>query len=92
MAKNKKPAVKKTVSKPAAKKSPAPVGKAKATPAAKPRGKPAKSSPTMAKPSKKTALRDSILKRKAPAVRTTPFITVPVGGSRRKGRKDQVGF
>src|ERR1041385_566800 len=67
MAKNKPAAAKKTAPKPAAKK-PAP---APAKPAPKPaakaeaNGKPAKSSPTMEKPSKKNALRDSILKRKA---------------------------
>jgi RNA polymerase-binding transcription factor DksA len=50
--------------KPAAKKAaPAPVRLAPVK--AAPNGKPAKSSPTMEKPSKKTALRDSILKRKA---------------------------
>src|ERR1041385_2403951 len=69
MAKNKPAAAKKTAPKPAAKK-PAP---APAKPAPKPaakaeaNGKPAKSSPTMEKPSKKNALRDSILKRKAAA-------------------------
>lgn len=41
-------------------KKPAPTGKPAAAPA-----KPAKNSPTMEKPSKKSALRDSILKRKA---------------------------
>jgi RNA polymerase-binding transcription factor DksA len=65
MAKNKKPAAaKKTAPKPAAKKpAPAPVKPAPAKPVAN--GKPAKSSPPMEKPSKKNALRDSILKRKA---------------------------
>lgn len=66
MAKNNKHSAKKPTAKPAAKKSPPP-GKTKATPAPKPAGKSAKASSTMAKPSKKTALRDSILKRKAPA-------------------------
>jgi RNA polymerase-binding transcription factor DksA len=68
MAKNHKSPAKKTAAKSAAK----PVAK-KAQPApvrpvavkAAPNGKPAKSSPPMEKPSKKTALRDSILKRKA---------------------------
>src|SRR5687768_274928 len=77
MAKNKKAHAKKAAPKPAPKK-PAPVHH-KDKPAAKPavhgkpaahgkpvtNGKPAKSSPTMEKPSKKNALRDSILKRKA---------------------------
>ena len=74
MAKNKKAHAKKAAPKPARKK-PAPVHH-KDKPAAKPakpaahgkpvpNGKPAKSSPTMEKPSKKNALRDSILKRKA---------------------------
>jgi RNA polymerase-binding transcription factor DksA len=68
MAKHKKPAAKKTAAPHASKKSsPTPV-KAKAAAAVKPPAKPAKSPPpTMEKPSKKTALRDSILKRKAPA-------------------------
>jgi RNA polymerase-binding transcription factor DksA len=64
MAKNKKPAAKKPAPKPAAKKpAPTPAKAAPAKPAAN--GKAAKSSPTMEKPSKKNALRDSILKRKA---------------------------
>jgi RNA polymerase-binding transcription factor DksA len=65
MAKNPKPAAaKKPLPKPVAKKpAPAPVKPAPAKPVAN--GKPAKSSPTMEKPSKKNALRDSILKRKA---------------------------
>lgn len=67
MAKKTKPAAKKPASKPIAKKSPTPAGKPKATPKLRPQANPAKSSPTMEKPSKKTALRDSILKRKAPA-------------------------
>jgi RNA polymerase-binding transcription factor DksA len=66
MAKNKKPTAKKPAAKPVAKKKAAPVA-AKAAPA-KP-AKPAPNgkhhrSPTMEKPSKKNALRDSILKRK----------------------------
>jgi RNA polymerase-binding transcription factor DksA len=70
MAKNHKSPAKKSVSKPAAKKAPpAPVRHpaVKAAPNGKPppNGKPAKPSPTMEKSSKKTALRDSILKRKA---------------------------
>ncbi len=61
--KHKSPA-KKTVSKPAPKKAaPAPVRSAAVK--AAPNGKAAKNSPLMEKPSKKTALRDSILKRKA---------------------------
>ena len=64
MAKNHKSHAKKTAPKPAAKKvPPAPVRAAAVK--APPNGKPAKSSPIMEKPSKKTALRDSILKRKA---------------------------
>src|SRR5436189_4929952 len=64
MAKNNKPAAKKPAPKPAAKKpAPAVVKAAPAKPVTN--GKPAKSSPPMEKPSKKTALRDSILKRKA---------------------------
>ncbi len=64
MAKNKKPAAaKKPAPKPTAKKSaPAPAKAAPEKPVAN--GKPAKSSPSMEKPSKKNALRDSILKRK----------------------------
>jgi RNA polymerase-binding transcription factor DksA len=54
--------------KPAAKPAPKPAPKAPARPAAAPKtgntGKAADRSPTMEKPSKKTALRDSILKRK----------------------------
>lgn len=81
MAKNKKSSAKKPTPKPAAKKSaPAKVAAkaapvkmaAKAAPSVKaavrqpePPGKSAKNSPTMEKPSKKNALRDSILKRKA---------------------------
>jgi DnaK suppressor protein len=77
MAKNRKSPAKKTAHKPAkpvAKKAaPAPTRSAavKAPPNGKapngkaPNGKPAKNSPPMEKPSKKTALRDSILKRKA---------------------------
>jgi RNA polymerase-binding transcription factor DksA len=64
MAKNhKSPAKKNTAKAPAKKAHPAPArpGPVKASP----NGKPAKSSPPMEKPSKKTALRDSILKRKA---------------------------
>jgi RNA polymerase-binding transcription factor DksA len=64
MAKNHKSPAKKTAPKPAAKKvQPAPAHSVAVK--AAPNGKPAKSSPTMEKPSKKTALRDSILKRKA---------------------------
>jgi len=64
MAKNRKSPAKKTARKPAAKKtSPAPSRSAAVK--AAPNGKAAKSSPPMEKPSKKTALRDSILKRKA---------------------------
>ncbi len=79
--KPKKPAPKKPAPKPVAKKAPVPPAKpapakpakpAKAVKAVKavapaPAAKPAKNSPTMEKPSKKTALRDSILKRKAAA-------------------------
>jgi RNA polymerase-binding transcription factor DksA len=75
---NKKSAKSKAIAKPAPKKKLPPPSKAKAVrpaPAvkivkpAKPAeiAKPAKNSPTMEKPSKKNALRDSILKRKAPA-------------------------
>jgi RNA polymerase-binding transcription factor DksA len=63
MAKNKKPPAKKPVPQPAKKKLPP----ARSAPApAKPvaNGNAAKNSPTMEKPSKKNALRDSILKRK----------------------------
>ena len=63
--KNQKPAQSK-VAKPELKKKPSAPIKAKAAKAARP-AKPAKHSPTMEKPSKKNALRDSILKRKAPA-------------------------
>ncbi len=70
----KKPAANKPVAKPAAKpaakpvaKKPAPAPARPAAPKAAPAAKPAKASPSMEKPSKKTALRDSILKRKAPA-------------------------
>jgi RNA polymerase-binding transcription factor DksA len=73
MAKNKSSS-KKIKPKSAPKKAPpAPVRRAavkappNGKPAPAPNGKHAKSSPTMEKPSKKTALRDSILKRKAPA-------------------------
>src|SRR2546423_3286920 len=67
MPKNRNPAATKNPPpNPAAKKpAPAPAKAAPTKPAAN--GKPAKSSPTMEKPSKKNALRDSILKRKAPA-------------------------
>lgn len=69
MAKNKKTSAKKPAPKPAAKKAPparakAPPEKPAANGKPVPNGKPAKSSPIMEKPSKKTALRDSILKRK----------------------------
>ena len=69
----KKPAAKKPVAKPAAKPAAKPVAKktapapARPAPKAAPAAKPVKASPPMEKPSKKTALRDSILKRKAPA-------------------------
>jgi len=64
MAKNPKHHAKKTAPKPVIKKThPAPAHAAAVK--AAPNGKHAKSSPTMEKPSKKTALRDSILKRKA---------------------------
>ncbi len=76
----KKPAAKKPVAKPAAKPAAKPVAKPIAkksapvpapvrasAPKAAPAAKPVKVSPPMEKPSKKTALRDSILKRKAPA-------------------------
>ncbi len=67
--KSKKPAPKKPAPKPAAKKAapppvkPVPAKAGKPAPAAAPQ----KKSPTMEKPSKKTALRDSILKRKVAA-------------------------
>lgn len=65
MAKHSKKNVSKPAhAKPALKKTPPAPIKASAVKAV-PAGKPAKSSPTMEKPSKKTALRDSILKRKA---------------------------
>lgn len=68
MAKNKKSPAKKPAPKSAPKKvrpAPAKTAAVKATPPA-PNGKaPTKSSPPMEKPSKKTALRDSILKRKS---------------------------
>src|SRR5688572_30552484 len=64
MAKNHKIPDKKSAPKPAAKKVPPAPVRPVAVKAA-PNGKPAKTSPTMEKPSKKTALRDSILKRKA---------------------------
>lgn len=67
MAKNHKSPAKKSAAKPAkpvAKKAPPAPARPAAVKAA-PNGKPAKSSPSMEKPSKKTALRDSILKRKA---------------------------
>ena len=60
-----KPAVRTPVRSAPAK--PAPAGKAEAKPAGKSAGKLASNSPTMEKMSKKTALRDSILKRKAAA-------------------------
>src|SRR5438067_5547022 len=67
MAKKPKPSAKKTAPKPAAKKAPPAPARVKAVAARpEPNGKPAaKHSPTMEKPSKKNALRDSILKRKA---------------------------
>lgn len=65
MAKKQKTPAKKRAAKPASRKpSPAPARRV-AVKAAAPKGKPANSSPPMEKPSKKTALRDSILKRKA---------------------------
>jgi RNA polymerase-binding transcription factor DksA len=68
MAKNQKTPAKKSAPKPAPKKAPPaparPVA-VKAAPAAKPNGKTTTDSRTMEKPSKKTALRDSILKRKS---------------------------
>ena len=70
MAKKPKPSAQKlSHAKPALKKAPPVPIKAKATAPAKPAAadKPAKSSPTMEKPSKKSALRDKLLKRKAPA-------------------------
>jgi len=70
MATKKKPAAKKTVSKPTLKKTPPAPIKAKpanAVAPAKPAAdeKTAKQSPTMEKPSKKSALRDKLLKRKS---------------------------
>jgi RNA polymerase-binding transcription factor DksA len=81
MAKNNKKTAKSKVAKPVLKKKPSAPIKARAAkpapkapkpaakpvqkPAAKPTAKPAKPSPSMEKPSKKNALRDSILKRKA---------------------------
>ena len=66
MAKHKKSTAKKTVAKPAPKKISRPA--VKAAPAKpSPKAAPAKSSPTMEKSSKKSALRASIMKRKAPA-------------------------
>jgi len=78
MAKNTKSTAKKAAAKPASKKSPPapikarhakPAPHAKPSPASKPApaGKSEKSSPTMEKSSKKSVLRNSILKRKAPA-------------------------
>ncbi len=71
MAKSKpKPTAKKPAAKPAQKSAPPkpPASARKSAPAPKPAPAPAKApSSTMAKPSKKTALRDSILKHKAPA-------------------------
>lgn len=70
MAKNKKTVAKKPTKPAPTKAKPAPAkGKGKVAPAPQPavKVKPAKDSPTMEKPSKKNALRDSILKRKAPA-------------------------
>ena len=70
MAKKDKKSAKSHAAKPVLKKKapPAPI-KAKGAPAPKPAAaaKLVKSSPTMEKPSKKTALRDKLLKRKAPA-------------------------
>ena len=63
MAKNHKSPAKKPAAKPAKKPEPAPARPAAVK--AAPNGKSAKNSPPMEKPSKKTALRDSILKRKA---------------------------
>jgi RNA polymerase-binding transcription factor DksA len=67
MAKNNKKTVKAKTAKPALKKAPPAPIKAKAASAPKPAAaaKVEKSSPSMEKPSKKNALRDSILKRKA---------------------------
>ena len=68
----KKPAAKKSAPKPAPKKSPsAPIKDKPAKPASDGKtaavAKPVKASPSMEKPSKKSALRDKLLKRKAPA-------------------------
>src|SRR5262245_58284651 len=68
MAKNHKSPPKKPAHKPAPKTAPkkaAPAPARTAAVKAAPNGKPAKDSPPMEKPSKKTALRDKILKRKA---------------------------
>ena len=67
--KSKKPAPKKPEPKPAARKAAPPASKPAPAKAVKPApaAAPEKKSPTMEKPSKKTALRDSILKRKAAA-------------------------
>jgi RNA polymerase-binding transcription factor DksA len=67
MATKNKPAAKKTVANPTPKKSRSVSAKTKHAPSAKPTAaaKPAKNSSTMEKPSKKNALRNSILKRKA---------------------------
>lgn len=65
MAKKHKSPAKKSAPKAAAKKKAAPAPVRPAAVKAAPNGKPAKRPPTMEKPSKKTALRDSILKRKA---------------------------
>jgi RNA polymerase-binding transcription factor DksA len=69
MAKNAKKTAKAKAHKPAPKKTPPAPTKAKPAIAPKPAAavKPTKSSPTMEKPSKKNALRDKLLKRKAPA-------------------------
>ncbi|HYP17570.1 MAG TPA: TraR/DksA C4-type zinc finger protein [Opitutus sp.] len=68
MAKKKPKPAKTKVAKPVLKKKPSAPIKAKAVkPAPRPPAKPAKPSPPMEKPSKKNALRDSILKRKAPS-------------------------
>jgi len=67
MAKNKKPAAKKHAANHASPKPPTPPAKVKLVPVAKAPAKPAPTSPPMEKPSKKNALRDSILKRKTPA-------------------------
>jgi RNA polymerase-binding transcription factor DksA len=67
MAKNNKPSAKQSAPRHDPKKSPPSPARAKPAPAAKTPGKPAKAFLPMEKPSKKNALRDSILKRKAPA-------------------------